>query len=381
MIRGGQVVLCLAAASLRLQGGLMGVMGSSIIQTSGENPGRIRCFAITRSRGTTTSSGGEQYIHNQKESSLRQEVLHQCFRDSSAAAFRMSGILAQAAASSTSRDDDDDGYHVLEIGCGAGATTLDLARQLPVTAHVVGLDTNADMIAAAQERLSLPENKDLQSRVEFRVLSGEQAAEQWYGSFDAVWMRFVLVHVPQPLELVEAAAECLKPETGILLIEDCNACGYFSNPALYATDLINERHNAASLQMGADVRRGPWIGGYMRQAGNGLLLRDIHVNSFVPMYGKGVAIKPWVETEGQGQTLDDRPDEASAHFALGLKLAEMSLDSLAPKFLELGVCTDKELERARKSLEEVERIDYQVFSFPGGQIFQWWAQRSGYNPR
>jgi len=356
-------------------------MGSSIIHKSGEhNPDGTRRFSIiTRLRGTSTSSGGDQYIHNQKESSLRQEVLHQCFRDSSAAAFRMSGILDQAA-DSRSRDDGGS-YHVLEIGCGAGATTLDLARQLPVTAQVVGLDTNADMIAAAQERLSLPENKDLQSRVEFRVSSGEQAAEQWYGSFDAVWMRFVLVHVPQPLELVEAAAQCLKPETGILLIEDCNACGYFSNPALYITDLINERHNAASLQMSADVRRGPWVGGYMRQAGNGLLLRDVRVNSFVPMYGKGVTIKPWVENVGEGQTLDGRPNEASAHFALGLKLAELSLDSLAPKFLELGVCTDEELERARKSLEEVERNHYQVFSFPGGQMFQWWAQRSGYNPR
>lgn len=37
--------------------------------------------------------------------------------------------------------------------------------------------------------------------------------------FDAVWVRFVVVHVPDPLVLLQAAVSCLKPG-GILLVED-----------------------------------------------------------------------------------------------------------------------------------------------------------------
>lgn len=332
-----------------------------------------------RERHSTSSaltSGGEQYIHNQKENSQRQEVLHRCFRASSAAAFRKSGIVSQAA--QAARNERKDGcYTMLEIGCGSGATTLDLARQLPKSAKVVGLDANADMIAAANERLrQLPEHEDdLHSRVEFRLLSGEQAAQEYgVGSFDAVWMRFVLVHVPNPLQLVEAAAQCLKPGTGTLLIEDVNAEGFFSDPHFAAHALINARHIEASLQLGADVRRGPWVGGLMRQAGDGQMLDCIQCNSFVPMFGKGITFKPWVEDNSQ--EVQDRLLDPSTHYKLGVQLADMSLESLAPKFLELGVCTKEELEEAQASFESVKDSEYQVFSFPGGQIFQWWAQRS-----
>jgi 2-polyprenyl-3-methyl-5-hydroxy-6-metoxy-1,4-benzoquinol methylase len=190
---------------------------------------------------------------SRRETSDRQNVLNQCFQRTSNDAFGKSRITETAAAT---KDD----YKVHEIGCGAGFATADLTNWLP-NAQITAIDTNSDMIESARDHHELTID-----RVHFFVESGEQAAEQWPGNFDVVWMRFVVVHVPNPVQIIKAAVDCLKP---------------------------------------------------------------------------------------QGT----------------------SFESAAPKFLELGTCTEQELEAARKSLDQVEASDFQLFSIPGGQIFQWWTTK------
>ena len=302
------------------------------------------------------SSGGDHCIHNRNENSERQNVLHSCFRDTSADALRRSGI-ANAASSK-------ENYKVLEIGCGAGLTTIDLARQLDKS-NIMAIDTNANMIADAQNRLKLPENKDVQLRIQFQAQSGESSAEKWEGQFDAVWMRFVVVHVPDPVKLVRSAAACLRPN-GILLIEDSHIQGFVSDPPLYACTLLHEAHIEVSLKLGVDVRRGPLIGGYIKQTG----LEDVKCNVFAPIFGKGVTVQPW-DGNRNGQHESNSVDR----FELGLQLLRLSLDLLEPKFLELKVCSSDDIEQAKSSLDEVNASSFQLFSIPGGQIFQWWARK------
>jgi hypothetical protein len=101
----------------------------------------------------------------------------------------------------------------------------------------------------------------------------------------------------------------------------------------------------------------------MKQTG----LESIQSNVFVPLFGKGVNVYPWFRHTGEF--------DAMAHYEQGLRLLRMSLESAAPQFLELGTCTKQELEAARKSLDQEEASDYQLFTIPGGQIFQWWATK------
>jgi ubiquinone/menaquinone biosynthesis C-methylase UbiE len=44
------------------------------------------------------------------------------------------------------------GERVIDVGCGCGATTLELAAQVGATGRVIGLDVSAPMIAQARER-------------------------------------------------------------------------------------------------------------------------------------------------------------------------------------------------------------------------------------
>ena len=303
-----------------------------------------------------TASGGDQYIHNERESEERQEVLHQCFRRTSHDAFRRSGIVAGAAAAASAGSD----FHLLEIGCGAGFGTLDAARWLP-GARVTGIDANAAMTVAAFRRRRLAGDRTVAGRVRFRTLSGEAAADALPHAFDAVWIRYVVVHVPDPEALLRAAVACLRPG-GTLLVEDMNLGGYVAEPPLRAHALIHRAHAAASLTLGGDIGRGPRIGGYLRDAGLG----QVRSHAFVPLFGRGVEVQPWCD-------VDSGDFDPIQHFEQGLKLLRMSLESAAPIFLKLGTCTEDELVAARESLPDAETAEYQLFSLPGGQMFQWWG--------
>lgn len=45
------------------------------------------------------------------------------------------------------------GEHVLDVGCGCGATVLELARRVGATGHVTGVDISAPMLARARARV------------------------------------------------------------------------------------------------------------------------------------------------------------------------------------------------------------------------------------
>jgi 2-polyprenyl-3-methyl-5-hydroxy-6-metoxy-1,4-benzoquinol methylase len=129
-------------------------------------------------------SGGDQYIHT--ENADRQKVLNSIFWPTSHQALDTFGISKHAA--------EDKSFKILEIGCGNGSTTFDMARALP-NAKVVGLDTSLEMIESAKVDLkSMPEQ--VQQRVQFIHQTGESAATDYADTFDVVWMRFVVVHVP-----------------------------------------------------------------------------------------------------------------------------------------------------------------------------------------
>lgn len=282
-------------------------------------------------------SGGSQYIHNTMESTQRQTVLNKIFSSTSRSLWQRAQIPANA--------------RILEIGCGTGASTRDLAMAYP-QASILAIDANPQLIdAASLQHSDLP-------NVNWATLTGEAAMDQLREQFDVVWMRFVVVHVPDPQHLIASAVACLQPG-GTLLVEDCHANGWFCDPPLYACQMLHEAHVRASLELGADVRRGPWIGGYMRKAG----LQEISVETFCPVFQKGIQMtSPWWD-----------PNEVSTEeqFELGLQLLQQSLDSLSPKFLELNICSQLDIDQARESIQEVSQREYQMFCIPGGHIFQW----------
>src|SRR5262249_32676926 len=84
------------------------------------------------------------------------------------------------------------GEHVLDVGCGSGAVTREIARRVGRRGRAVGLDPSPALLAVARE---LAHEAGLADRMEFR--EGTVLRLPFPdGSFDAVVCVTVLSHVP-----------------------------------------------------------------------------------------------------------------------------------------------------------------------------------------
>ncbi len=88
------------------------------------------------------------------------------------------------------------GERILDLGCGDGALSVRIAAR---GADVVGVDSTADMVAAAKAR-----------GLDARVMNGE--ALSFKGEFDAVFSNAVLHWMRRPDKVIAGVARALKPE-------------------------------------------------------------------------------------------------------------------------------------------------------------------------
>ncbi|MBK7405506.1 MAG: methyltransferase domain-containing protein [Phycisphaerales bacterium] len=110
------------------------------------------------------------------------------------------------------------GQSVLDIGCGPGFASLDLAQIVGPKGHVVGIDESEPYIAFANDQARkrhLPQAKfAVADAAQIHTLDDLQA-----GAFDIAYVRWVLCFVPDPAAVVAAIARHLKPG-GRLCIQD-----------------------------------------------------------------------------------------------------------------------------------------------------------------
>jgi SAM-dependent methyltransferase len=94
------------------------------------------------------------------------------------------------------------GERVLDVGCGAGGTTAELAASVGPGGEAVGLDLSPELIAAATKRF--PHNRFLVSDVEDGgVVPG--------APFDAAFSRMVLMLLADPVAGCATIARSLRP--------------------------------------------------------------------------------------------------------------------------------------------------------------------------
>ncbi len=65
---------------------------------------------------------------------------------------RLDGMLAPLGEAAIARLHPDPGEHMLDIGCGTGTTSLELARLVAASGHVTGVDVSAPMLDEARRR-------------------------------------------------------------------------------------------------------------------------------------------------------------------------------------------------------------------------------------
>lgn len=105
------------------------------------------------------------------------------------------------------------GCRLLEAGCGVGAQTVTLARNSPA-ARIVSVDLSADSLLQAQAAVIAAGLANVEL-VQGDIFNLPFEAR----SFDHVLVCFVLEHLAQPAEVLEALRHLLRPGGTITVIE------------------------------------------------------------------------------------------------------------------------------------------------------------------
>jgi ubiquinone/menaquinone biosynthesis C-methylase UbiE len=113
------------------------------------------------------------------------------------------------------------GMRVLDVGCGAGHTTVLLAEMVGEQGHVVGIDNAAEAVAAAQAR-----SRD---RGNVSYVHADPTRYGFDAPFDAVVGRYVLMFQPDPAGFFAAASRHARPG-GVVCFHELDANGVTSRP-------------------------------------------------------------------------------------------------------------------------------------------------------
>jgi len=105
------------------------------------------------------------------------------------------------------------GERILDLGCGSGATTVELCGAVGPEGHVTGADVSADQIAAARAR---PGN----ARAEF-VIGDAQTWPFAPASYDALFSRFGGMFFADPVAAYTNLRRALKPGARAVLAAWC----------------------------------------------------------------------------------------------------------------------------------------------------------------
>ena len=109
------------------------------------------------------------------------------------------------------------GDRVLEIGCGSGAYTTFVAREVGKEGIVEALDIQPAMLAQLKKKLAKPENSDIQN-IRLHESSAYQLPFE-EGSIDLVYMITVLPEIPDQAKVLAEVWRVLKVN-GILAVTE-----------------------------------------------------------------------------------------------------------------------------------------------------------------
>jgi SAM-dependent methyltransferase len=160
------------------------------------------------------------------------------------------------------------GMSVLDVGCGPGTITADLARRV-APGQVIGLDASAEVVAQAADHAARAGVPNLRFEVGdlFALAYGD-------ATFDAVHAHQVLQHVTDPVAALVELRRVLR-DGGVLAARDSDYGAFTWAPADPLLERWRQVYLDVTARNGHDARIGPALLGLAQAAG----LDDVAVSS------------------------------------------------------------------------------------------------------
>ncbi|MFE7812822.1 methyltransferase domain-containing protein [Streptomyces sp. NPDC057433] len=118
------------------------------------------------------------------------------------------------------------GLHVLDLGCGTGASTQALLQAAP-RARITAVDASSGMLRRARA-------KPWPARVRFQHLTAEEMAREEEEPYDAVFAAYLFRNVTDPDAVLTSVRSLLRPG-GRLAVHEYSLSGSAAHRALWTT--------------------------------------------------------------------------------------------------------------------------------------------------
>jgi ubiquinone/menaquinone biosynthesis C-methylase UbiE len=152
------------------------------------------------------------------------------------------------------------GLSCLDVGCGGGDVTLELARRVGPGGKVLGTDIDETKLEIARAEADAQGVR----HAEYRNLDVRQQPPD--ASYDIVYARFLLSHLPDPAGAAATFHQHLRPG-GVVIVEDIDFRGCFVCPDIEAYWRYHALYREVVRRRGGNAEIGPLLPGYLREAG------------------------------------------------------------------------------------------------------------------
>jgi SAM-dependent methyltransferase len=174
------------------------------------------------------------------------------------------------------------GQRLLDVGCGPGTITLDLARRV-APGQVIGIDAEPDVLRGADElrRRQGIDNVTFEPGDAYGLAYDDD-------SFDVIHLHQVLQHLTDPVRALIELRRVLAPG-GVLGARDSDYAGFFWSPADPLLDRWLALYHRLTARNGAMADAGRELPGWARAAG----FTDVTVTSSTWTFADPAACAWW----------------------------------------------------------------------------------------
>jgi ubiquinone/menaquinone biosynthesis C-methylase UbiE len=226
------------------------------------------------------------------------------------------------------------GWACLDVGCGDGQVTLELARAVGPTGRAVGIDIDEQALAIARRSAH-------QSGLSTEFIRADATEPPGRDAFDVAYARLLLSHLADPSAALRAMRSAVRAG-GCVAVEDLFTGTLRSEPPAPALDRLQDVYSATVRAHGGDPTIGPRLPALVAAVG----LDEVREDT----------------VENRMTAVEDK-----------IFLAEL-IDNMREAILASEAATASELDEIRDGVERAARDPERVFY--QARIHQVWGRRT-----